>query len=59
VAAWIHIGSYALLGIAFPLEYAWRRWRLRHLSHPPLHDMLLQLARDWPRLLRGSTANVT
>ena len=52
-AAWLHLGSYALLGFAFLLEYIYRRWRLRHLSHPGLHDMLLQLAMQWPQLVRG------
>lgn len=55
-AAWLHLGCYALLGIAFGLEYAYRRWRLRHLSHPGLHQMLLQLALHWPQLLRGDGA---
>ena len=53
-AAWLHMGGYALLGAAFLLEYGYRRWRLRHLSHPGLHDMLLQLALHWPQLVRGN-----
>jgi uncharacterized membrane protein len=53
-AAWLHLGCYLLLGTAFLLEYGYRRWRLRHLSHPGLHDMLLQLALRWPQLLRGN-----
>ncbi|HVC18246.1 MAG TPA: xanthomonadin biosynthesis protein [Rhodanobacter sp.] len=56
VAAWQHVGSYALLGAAFVLEYGYRRWRLRHLSHPSLHGMLLQLALHWPQLVRGNGA---
>jgi len=56
VAAWMHVGTYALLGAAFVLEYGYRRWRLRHLSHPPLHGMLLQLALRWPQLVRGNEA---
>ena len=55
-AAWLHAGGYLLLGAVFLLEYAYRRWRLRHLSHPGLHSMLLQLALHWPRLLRGGGA---
>lgn len=54
--AWLHVGGYVLLGVAFLLEYGYRRWRLRHLSHPGLHDMLLQLALHWPQLLRGHRA---
>ena len=52
-AAWLHAGGYLLLGAVFLLEYGYRRWRLRHLSHPGLHTMLRQLALHWPRLLRG------
>jgi uncharacterized membrane protein len=52
-AAWLHLGSYVLLGVAFVLEYLYRRWRLRHLSHPGLRDMLLQLAIHWPQLVHG------
>ncbi|OOG65341.1 xanthomonadin biosynthesis protein [Rhodanobacter sp. B04] len=55
-AAWLHAGGYVLLGAAFLLEYGYRRWRLRHLSHPGLHDMLLQLALHWPQLVRGHRA---
>ncbi len=53
---WLHLGGYLLLGAAFLAEYAWRRWRLHHLPHPGLHDMLLQLALHWPQLLRGKHA---
>ncbi len=52
--AWLHLGCYVLLGAAFVLEYGYRRWRLRHLRHPGLHEMLLQLALRWPQLLRGN-----
>lgn len=52
--AWLHVGGYVLLGAAFLLEYGYRRWRLRHLSHPGLHDMLLQLALHWPQLVHGN-----
>ena len=55
-AAWLHLGGYVLLAAAFLLEYGYRRWRLRHLSHPGLHEMLLQLALHWPQLLRGNGA---
>lgn len=54
-AAWLHVGGYVLLALAFVLEYGYRRWRLRHLSHAGLRQMLLQLARHWPQLLRGKS----
>jgi uncharacterized membrane protein len=52
--AWLHVGGYVLLGAAFLFEYGYRRWRLRHLSHPGLHDMLLKLALHWPQLVHGN-----
>jgi uncharacterized membrane protein len=52
--AWLHLGCYLLLGVVFVLEYGYRRWRLRHLSHPGLHTMLIQLVRHWPQLLHGT-----
>lgn len=50
-AIWLEIGGYALPAILFVLEYAYRRWRWRHLQHPGLAQMLLRLAAQWPRLL--------
>ncbi|MEO7071603.1 MAG: hypothetical protein ABI300_00970 [Rhodanobacter sp.] len=52
--AWLHVGGYALLPAVFVLEYAWRRWYLRHLQHPGLASFLRQLAANWPRLLHES-----
>ncbi|MEO9079809.1 MAG: hypothetical protein ABI268_10915, partial [Rhodanobacter sp.] len=46
-------GSLAGLAV-FELEYVYRRWRLRNLSHPGLHEMLIQLARHWPPLLQDT-----
>ena len=53
-AVWLHLGSYLLLGAAFVLEYGFRRWHLRHLRHPGLHDMVMRLSANWPQLLRGN-----
>ncbi|MEP6899474.1 MAG: xanthomonadin biosynthesis protein [Rhodanobacter sp.] len=53
-AIWLHAGGYILLGTVFLLEYGYRRWRLRHLVHPGLREMLLQLSRQAPHLLRGA-----
>lgn len=55
-AAWLRLGCFGVIGLGFVLEYAARRWCLRHLSHPHLHSMLLQLALHWPELLRGQGA---
>jgi len=49
----LHVGGYLVLAVAFALEYGYRRWRLRHLSHPGLHDMLLKLMLQWPRLMNS------
>lgn len=53
-AAWLRLGCYVLLGVTFLLEYGYRRWRLRHLDHPGLRQMLLRLALQWPQLVRGN-----
>lgn len=50
---YVHLGSYALLGAAFLLEYLFRRWHLRHLEHLRLHDLVMRLAVRWPQLVRG------
>ncbi|MEO8746852.1 MAG: xanthomonadin biosynthesis protein [Rhodanobacter sp.] len=55
-AAWLNVGGYVLPGMVFVLEYAYRRWRLRHLQHLSLAKMLLRLAVNWPRLLRDQDA---
>lgn len=52
-AMWLHVGGYLVLAVAFALEYGYRRWRLRHLSHPGLHDMLVKLMLQWPQLMHG------
>ena len=55
-AAWrwyLHLGSYLVVCAFLVLEYAWRRWRLRHVPHLPLPIFLARLARRWPSLLRS------
>jgi uncharacterized membrane protein len=55
-AAWLHVGGYAVVVAAFALEYPYRRWRLRHLQHLSLPQMLLRLAVNWPRVLHDEAA---
>jgi hypothetical protein len=58
-AAWrwyLHLGSYLVVCAFLVLEYAWRRWQLRHVPHLPLPRFLARLARRWPSLL-GSLAS--
>ncbi|MEO5626675.1 MAG: xanthomonadin biosynthesis protein [Dokdonella sp.] len=47
---YLHLGSYVLVLGFLVAEYAYRRWRLRHLPHPPLPVFLARLARRWPAL---------
>ena len=56
-AMWLHVGGYLVLAAAFALEYGYRRWRLRHLRHPGLHDMVLKLLLHWPQLMHGKGAS--
>lgn len=59
-AAWVqgylHVGGYLLIALVFVLEYAFRRWHLRHLPHLGLHALLHRLALRWPQLIRGDTS---
>ena len=40
---------YLLIGAVFAAEYAWRRWRFRHLEHPGFFAYLRQLRPARPR----------
>lgn len=52
--AWyLHAGSYLLVAAFLVLEYAWRRWHLRHIAHPPLPKFMLALVQRWPELVRS------
>lgn len=55
-AVWLNAGGYVLPAVVFVFEYVYRRWRLRHLQHLSLPQMLLRLAANWPRLLRDQDA---
>ncbi|WP_343789067.1 xanthomonadin biosynthesis protein [Dokdonella soli] len=50
---YLHLGSYVLVPALLVLEYAFRRWHLRHLPHPPLARFIVLLARRWPSLMRS------
>lgn len=52
--AYQHVGGYLLIPLAFALEYAFRRWHLRHVSHPGLHAQALQMMQRWPQLLHDT-----
>jgi uncharacterized membrane protein len=51
--SYVHVGGYVLIASAFLLENAFRRWHLRHVHHPRLHELALGLAARWPALVRG------
>jgi uncharacterized membrane protein len=51
--SYAHVGGYVLIALAFLLEHAYRRWRLRHIHHPRLHELALGIAARWPQLVRG------
>lgn len=51
--AYVHVGGYVLIAAAFLLEHVFRRWHLRHLTHPRLHELALGVAARWPQLVRG------
>ncbi len=46
-------GCWVALLAAFAGEYAFRRWRLRHLPHPPVRRFVAQIVQRWPALVRG------
>ena len=50
------VAGYVVVVAAFALEYPYRRWRLRHLRHLSLPQMLLRLVVNWPRVLRDEAA---
>jgi len=50
---YLHLGSYASVLVFMVLEYAYRRWHLRHIPHPSLPTFLVRLARCWPALARS------
>ncbi|WP_238149852.1 xanthomonadin biosynthesis protein [Dyella jiangningensis] len=51
--SYVHIGGYVVIAAAFLLEHVYRRWHLRHLTHPRLHELVLGIAARWPQLVRG------
>jgi uncharacterized membrane protein len=51
--AYVHVGGYVLIAAAFVLENAFRRWHLRHITHPRMHELALGIAARWPQLVRG------
>lgn len=55
--SYVHVGGYVLIASAFLLENVFRRWHLRHISHPRLHEMVLGVAARWPKVVRGEDSS--
>ena len=53
LARYPEVGCWAVLALAFAGEYAFRRWHMRGIPHPPLRHFLMRLVQRWPRLVRG------
>lgn len=56
---WLHVGGYLMPAGFMLVEYAFRRWYLRHIPHVPLRQFAHQLIRNWPQLLRDSDLRST
>jgi uncharacterized membrane protein len=50
---YLHLGSYTTVLAFLLLEYAYRRWHLRHIPHASLPMFVTRLARRWPALARS------
>lgn len=48
-------GCWVVLLAAFAGEYAFRRWHLRHIPHPPIRRFVAQIVQRWPALVRGDS----
>lgn len=49
-------GCWAVLVLAFAMEYVFRRLAMRGIPHPPLSGFLKRLIQRWPQLLREEVA---
>jgi len=50
---YLHLGSYAIVLAFLVVEYAFRRWYLRHIAHVSLPVFVTRLVRRWPALARS------
>jgi uncharacterized membrane protein len=50
---YLHLGSYATVLAFLVVEYAFRRWYLRHIAHVSLPVFVTRLVRRWPALARS------
>jgi uncharacterized membrane protein len=50
---YLHLGSYTTVLAFLVIEYAFRRWYLRHIAHVSLPVFVTRLVRRWPALARS------
>ena len=50
---YLHLGSYATVLAFLVIEYAYRRWHLRHIPHVSLPTFVTRLVRRWPALAQS------
>jgi uncharacterized membrane protein len=50
---YLHLGSYATVLAFLIVEYAYRRWHLRHIAHVSLPTFVTRLVRRWPALVQS------
>jgi len=50
---YLHLGSYVTVLAFLIVEYAYRRWQLRHIEHVPLPTFVVRLVRRWPALVHS------
>ena len=50
---YLHLGSYTTVLAFLVVEYAYRRWHLRHIPHASLPTFVARLVRRWPALARS------
>ncbi|MDN5925357.1 MAG: xanthomonadin biosynthesis protein, partial [Xanthomonadales bacterium] len=51
VAWYTRIGTYLVPLLTMVLEYAWRRWYLRHIPHPGVRQFIARMIACWPQML--------
>ena len=55
LVTWLHVGGFLLPALFMLVEYAFRRWYLRHVPHLAPQVFLQRLIRNWPQLLRDAS----
>lgn len=56
---YLHLGSYATVLAFLVIEYAYRRWHLRHIPHASLPTFVTRLVRRWPELARSVVSDLS